>query len=708
MTQAYYDPLTEEVSNLSEVEAVDRPELRPADAYEVKRADQEERFGSFGQGALGIAEASVPGLRAASRALDLDTEDNQRARAEYVNRELPVTSTAVPMATQIALAMVGGAAAGAAARAASIPQVAGRLIAGTAEGLLGGAMGEAERAFIEDEDFNVGNMVAFGLGGEILGRGAAAIVGKVGRGAANLLARSEARAVSAGIDEAIATRAPKALAAHADDILKRAGSQFDEAAAALRETLELARPAVPDIADAPVQFEWAADAARTALDGAVDLPRKQAQQVADLATDLMGASKGKDVWRLTDDLVRALPPESPARAALVEGLGRDDLWTQEVAGARRAYDAAASRARAAPLDLADPTVLDTLAGYQDVAKAALDGRGLKAADKARAAVELHQATTAARQPKGFVDEVLSSEAGKGMAEAAVTGLAYAVNPALGAAVQGGSRYFRALKSITGGSAAVRERAARLLATGAQAARKVGRAAEKVAGPATTSALQRFSADHPSPEAAYAARRDSLVALERDPLSWATETAQSLGDLPAEHPEIYQQIVGRTVQGAQYLKSQLPAGIVRSLRDPGGKPPGRDEIARFAAIWEAVTYPAHTVEAIGQGKARPEAVQALKAVHPDLFAQLQTSVIREIALSTSPIPTETKIRLDLLLELDGAATPALSWATAATARAGAEKRAKPAGGTGQVSGVGPTDARQLGAIASGPTAGGVGA
>jgi hypothetical protein len=705
MTQAYYDPLLETTEDLSEVEAVDRPELRPATTYEVERADQGERFGSFGQSALGVAEASIPGLRAASRGLGLDTEENQRDRAEYVDRELPVTSTVVPMATQIALAMVGGAAAGAAAKAASIPQVGGRLIAGTAEGLLGGYMGEAERAFLEDEDFNVGNMLAFGLGGEILGRGAAAAIGKVGRGAANLLARSEARAVGESVEEAIASRAPKALARHADEVIERATKEFDTAAAALRETLDVARPAVPNIVDAPVQYEWAADAARTALDGAVDLPRKQAARVAELAVDLQSATKGRQIYELTDELVRTLPADNPARAALVEGLGRDDLWTQEVASARRAYDAAASRARTAPLDLADPKILDTLAGYQDVAQSALDGRGLRAVDKARAAAELHQATTAARAPKGLVDELLSSEAGKGLAEAAVTGVAYAVNPALGAAVQGGSRYFRALKSITGGSAAVREKAARLLAAGARAAAPVARGARAAAGPVATSALQRFSEDYPSPEAAYAAKRDSLVALERDPLSWATDTAASMGDLPREHPEIYQQMVTRVVQGAAYLKTQMPAGIVRSLREPNGKPPGRDEIARFAAVWEAVTYPARTVEAIGQGKARPEAVQALRAIHPDMFAQLQGAIIREIALSTTPVPTETKIRLDLLLDLDGAATPALSWATAASARVGAERRAEPKAGTGQVSGVGPQNARQLGAIASGPTAGG---
>jgi hypothetical protein len=706
MAEQRFDTLTGEVDEKTPVEIAqeeDPTRYREATEREVVRAEGQRRFGD--ETGLALAEMSVPGLRYARRELGLDTEENQRERAAFVSSEHPTSSVATPLAAQIALAMVGGSVAGAAAKAASIPQVGGRLIAGAAEGLLGGALGEAERAFLEDEDFNIGNMVAFGLGGELLGRGAAALIGKAGRGAANLLARSEARAVGASVEEAIASRAPKALAQHADEIVKRATGEFDDAARGLREAFELARPAVPDIPDAPVQFEWAADAARQALDGAVDLPRKQAARVAELATDLASVTKGRQIWEKADELVRALPPESPARAAIIEGLGRDDIWTPPVANARRAYDAAAARAQAGALDLTDPNVLDTIAGYQDVAQAALDGRGLKAADKARAAVELARATEAARTPKGFIDEVLGGEAGKGLAEAAVTGVAYAVHPALGAAVQGGGRYFRALKSITGGSAAVRERAARLLATGSRAAAPVGRAARAAAGPVATSALQRFSEDYPSPEAAYSARRDSLVALERDPLAWATEVASGLGDLPAEHPEIFQQIVARTVQGAQYLKSQLPAGIVRSLRSPNGLPPGRDEIARFAAVWEAVTYPARTIEALGEGKARPEAVQALKAVHPDMFAQLQGAVIREIALSTAPIPTETKIRLDLLLDLDGAATPALSWATAASAQSGAEKRAKTAGAGGQVSGVGPQDARQLGAIASGPTSGG---
>lgn len=230
--------------------------------------------------------------------------------------------------------------------------------------------------------------------------------------------------------------------------------------------------------------------------------------------------------------------------------------------------------------------------------------------------------------------------------------------------------------------------------------------ERGAAPLLASSLTRFSADYPSPEAAYAARRDVLRRIETDPTALASAMASSLGDLPNEHPEIYTQLAARVATGVQYLHAHLPASIVRNIKHPGGLPPSRSDIAMFASIYEAVTEPAATVERLGNGTVRPEAMQALAAVHPDIFAELQYQAVKAISAAPGSIPTQTKIRLDLLLGLDGAATPAFSSATAASARIGVEKRANGGGaqrGGGAPGGV--SAPAQVQALGRGPTLGG---
>src|SRR4030095_834012 len=104
----YYDPILCQTEDLSEAEAVDRPDLRPATEYETHRTEQEATYGGAGQVAQGLAEKAVPGLRFVERDCGIGDEADQRARAQYLEREHPVASVAAETAPQLALAMLGG------------------------------------------------------------------------------------------------------------------------------------------------------------------------------------------------------------------------------------------------------------------------------------------------------------------------------------------------------------------------------------------------------------------------------------------------------------------------------------------------------------------------------------------------------------------------------------------------------------------------
>lgn len=687
MTQ-YYDPILGETTDDPDAGAVATPE-------QVERTG---RLHEFDAGKAFVEK--IPGVKHLTSFGPAD-EKAQRDRAVTLDEETPAMAVAARVVPEIAIAMAGGALVEG-AMAARGAVTAGRFAGAAAEGALGGALGEAERAFIADEDFSVGNMLAFGLGGELIGRlGARAVTASAGK-VTNAFARSNARASKAAIEEAIESGSERSLRKMGPEVLEHARGQFDEAAEVLSAPKARYMPKADDLVDAPVQRELAARVAREALDAAVDLPTKAARAIAkqaaaltDEATQLPGFTRPEKLYEQISDLAEALPE----RASIREALEDAPTWGETVATKARLTREATDRAGRAPLDWKAPRAdLDeALTGLEDRAKLLGDEAAPKAIAKARKALELRDVVET--PSAGTVVRELVGQHLGGAAVGAAISTAYDVDPTLGAvagfAAGGGSPYARVLRRLVDGSGA----------TIRTAARKFARGAERVAGATAATTMPRavdsFSADYPDEKAAYAARRDALVAAQRDPVAAATTWARSLGDFPDQHPEINTAVVARVAQSVQYLTAQMPAGIVRTLRHPNGLPPGREEIARFAAIYQAVTEPAATVRALGEGTVRPEAMRALAVVHPDLYERLQSEVLREISTAPS-VPTETKIRLDSLLGLNGAATPALSREVAASIRT-AEKEAPRPGGT--ITGTGPSNARATTSLATGPTMGG---
>lgn len=697
----YYNPITREVEELDEEQAVDRElgapgqGIRRATDYEVERDASEKAYGSTAQQLAGYAEKAIPGARHFGVMTGLTDEKRQRGRAQYLERENPISAGAASAVPDIAIAMLGGAGAQAAARAAQLTSVGGRVLAGTAEAVLGGYMGEAERAFVEDEDFNVGNMLMYGVGGELFGRAVAAGAGAVGR---NVLAMAERRALKAS-----ARAAAEQTAKDAEKAAAKAAKTFDAELDAAREVARSAPAPDFDIPDAPIQHEWAATTAQQIRE-----ELGSAHPATRAADDLAFAKTGQDVYRKAGAVAEALDPEDAIqgnlRAALDADLRREDLWTAKVADARKARDAAAERALRPDAAWAAP----------DAARDALDGLEALGADtgKLREALKAGDAARSARAAAGVetADRSLRQTIGDDVADAAVGAAMGAVTGSLGLGAVGSAalraaRYTGLLKSLTaGGVAKIRDTAATLVRparVATKAAGPVGAVLAAEHGPTRRGALTRFQGPYPTPQAAFAARRDELLRAHADPIRFAEGVAKNFGALASTHPTIYPAVAQRVGTMAAYLKEHLPVGIVRTLRHPNGLPPTQEALAQYAAIYEAVTDPASTLDDLAAGTVRPEAIQALRDVHPDLYQSVRYAVIRELATAGPGVPTQTKVRLDLLLELDGAATPAFSSAVAATVKAASEAQAERAGG--QVDLAGAQDARGVASLASGPTA-----
>ena len=74
-----------------------------------------------------------------------------------------------------------------------------------------------------------------------------------------------------------------------------------------------------------------------------------------------------------------------------------------------------------------------------------------------------------------------------------------------------------------------------------------------------------------------------------------------------------------------------------------------------------------------GSASPEQIRALKLVHPETYAQLQSDIMAEVGQNYEQTTSQTKQWLDILFQSDGIAGPCYSW-KAADAMANADQRA----------------------------------
>lgn len=124
---------------------------------------------------------------------------------------------------------------------------------------------------------------------------------------------------------------------------------------------------------------------------------------------------------------------------------------------------------------------------------------------------------------------------------------------------------------------------------------------------------------------------SIREASNNPDLAAQRVAKALGDLPEHAPRLSEATAEKTTKATQFLASKIPPG----MQDPAdlfvGEGPAlvsETEKATFARYVRATTDPASVVEHLAHGSVMPEEVEALKAVHFELFEVIQQHVRHE--------------------------------------------------------------------------------
>lgn len=735
-TRVLKDPVTGALISVPAAEADARAAaegLEYASLSEVRTANDREKYGTAGQTALAAGELALENLTLGISASD---DEDTRKRRELLRRDSPVLAFGADLAGAVPGVLAGGAA-GALARGAGAGARLVGAASAVAEGGVSGYAQEQVQAREEGRDIDIGNILMYGVGGEIAGR---LIPKAMGSGlnkvadaltparaladeADNVLVRAEQHAAQSSVDIAEALPGPERdrfLRDNARDLTnnaaERARKGLDASNQRFQELGDLSKKRAKIAAlvskEHPAQDMWvhdqltALEQARLEANGLSSAPglegmsKKLESFLTDADAKLSSSRKAADRFIAADEVKRGLqkfhvslaksrmqaldPVYHEQMMSVVDavqenmrrGLESEELWgragrfQQDVNSAwhnrwfKGAPVAEGDLARITGRDfdtkaitefdpakirsflekdkvgrgLTEEKLNDMLDGYQEMAEAhrkwgitsetELDKlqrdvadvrRTLSEADEIQSAVPRADASDKAEQA---MDSLI---AGGGYVGAAYIGMKRAlrnvntagkghVRSSMNTMVNGVRRTAKGLDKVSSGGGG----AVGVVAAGHMRERQTNDA--------------RFQGDYPTMQQAFMARRSQIATALQEPEQLAAAMADSFGDLPDQFPDVHFRLSERFTQAFMYLGDNLPPGIENSLLSQHSLPPDLRSIREFAKLWEAVMDPGAVVADFATMNATPKQARAIEAVHPDLWAQMQTDTLEAVANS----------------------------------------------------------------------------
>lgn len=113
------------------------------------------------------------------------------------------------------------------------------------------------------------------------------------------------------------------------------------------------------------------------------------------------------------------------------------------------------------------------------------------------------------------------------------------------------------------------------------------------------------------------------------------------------------IQNKMAVAASFLSSKAPRGVKSSVLSPKYSP-SKSEINKFNRYYQTVKSPTSVLKKIKMGRVLPEEMETLKAVYPQLLAEMQGAVMEELAdhmANAKDLPYQTKLGLGAFLEQD---------------------------------------------------------
>lgn len=151
--------------------------------------------------------------------------------------------------------------------------------------------------------------------------------------------------------------------------------------------------------------------------------------------------------------------------------------------------------------------------------------------------------------------------------------------------------------------------------------------------------------------------DSVAELNANPAAQAEKFAQSMGDLPKTAPELTQELAATNARGLAFLASKLPPnrsgdGSLQPLAEKSALT--TEQKRKWALYANTVNDPRSAVRDLKQGRFTPEQAEAMRAVYPALFAEVQRAATEQLAAQKEKLPLAKSAALGAILGVPGAA------------------------------------------------------
>lgn len=130
-------------------------------------------------------------------------------------------------------------------------------------------------------------------------------------------------------------------------------------------------------------------------------------------------------------------------------------------------------------------------------------------------------------------------------------------------------------------------------------------------------------------------------------------SQSLGGASYVAPQLSTALGAAAARGVEFLRSKRPTPNIRPsdiLAHLDNRQRVSDtEMSKYMRYVDAVENPIKTIEDFGKGQMSREQAEALRAVYPRLFGDLQMQVMEKVAARKESLPYQTLAHLDVLFD-----------------------------------------------------------
>lgn len=146
---------------------------------------------------------------------------------------------------------------------------------------------------------------------------------------------------------------------------------------------------------------------------------------------------------------------------------------------------------------------------------------------------------------------------------------------------------------------------------------------------------------------YEKARASMEAMIRDPVAAFEQVPQ---DLSVSAPEATGTATQKVLAAVQFLYSKAPKNPYAGM-PPAVAPkwePDAVSLDRFSRYKEAVESPARVLKNMANGYIAPEQVEALKAVYPAMYADLQQKISERLMMLKKPLSYQQRLAVTAII------------------------------------------------------------